>query len=373
MGNGSLVPVDPRVALCRWLADGRLPGPSSPREARLLAEAAAAQGLAAHLDEALASAGSDWGAEAHELLRDAHRSAVARGIRLLGLARRVQTHLTEGGVRALVLKGVALMAAGLVDPGRRPASDVDVLALDDWGTTLDVLARRGFRATTRGDHALGLRDPESDLPVELHWSPISCPGFYPWSPRSLWERHQEAPNGLFIPGYADMLVHLALHSSFQHGLVLSLAQHLDFRVLLESSRLDPSEVLRLAREWRAERELVLAVLVASTVAGFDAPSWLPKDLLAATGLPRTVASAERAPHAFLPPAPPGLAALRWELCRGRRAAFLRATLAPPPWAQASFVLRSSYVVTRGAGLGLHWSGEIVRALVSGLSEKGPRV
>ena len=99
----------------------------------------------------------------------------------------------------------------------------------------------------RGDHAWAFRDPDGHGILELHRSVVSAPGLYPLDREGLWARRREGRGQLrVLPSAEDLLLQLALHAAFQHGLVLSLAQWLDFRLVLEREPIDV-ERLRGAR------------------------------------------------------------------------------------------------------------------------------
>ena len=144
---------------------------------------------------------------------------------------------------------------------------------------------------------------------------------------ALWSRSLPADGPVSrLPSTEDLLVHLSLHASFQHGLVLSLVQWLDFRNLLRRRAVDIQQVIAIASEARAVAAVGLALRVAAVVVG--AP--LPPELAAAMPLPKHLRSwLERrvhSPDAFVAPAAPALARLRFELAAGRRRALVAATL-----------------------------------------------
>src|SRR6185503_9464143 len=97
-----------------------------------------------------------------------------------------------------------------------------------------------------------------------------------------------------------LLVHLALHAAFQHGLVLSLVQWLDVRRVLERLRPDPLRLREIARAMGAEAAVVLALQAAADVvqapwpASFDRPGTGPRD-----------------PLTLVTPSAPSLASVRW--------------------------------------------------------------
>ena len=208
-------------------------------------------------------------------------------------------------------------------------SDVDVLVLERFQDAVAALRDAGFAEVARGDHAWAFRDPAGERD---RGAPPQRGVGARTSSRStaegLWQRRRAGRSQLPAwPSAEDLLLQLALHAAFQHGLVLSLVQWLDF---------PPAAGARGARR-RARagarggvaraRPLAAALRVAEVVVG--AP--VPKALLA--GVPRGMASfldAQLAtPLAFVAPSEPDLARVRLDLLAGRRARLVWRTLVQP--------------------------------------------
>jgi hypothetical protein len=310
--------MEPRAArevMRRWLAAGEPPCPQASGDALDLVAAAEDQGLAGLLLP-LAASDPRWPLEAVDRLRTRAHWLLARGVRQLDLAARVLGVLEARGIRALPLKGAALAEALYDSPAERPMADVDVLVLGSFTDARRALLDAGYRETGRADHAAALDDPEGAGVLELHWAVTSCPGLFPVD-AAVWDR-AVAGGGQVPrrPGAEDLLVQLALHAAFQHGLVLSLVQWLDLRRVLERLSLDPAVLLAVARGMGAERALLSALAVAGVVVGAPWPSALPRPALRAQALD------------CVAPASPALARVRWAVASGRRARLVRETLAP---------------------------------------------
>lgn len=267
------------------MASGALPPWESNEAGAALVEAAGLQGLAGLLHGAVAADGRGWPDEAHDRLRDLHRALLARGVVQLELARRAQEILARAGVRSIPLKGAALAETYYPSVADRPMADVDLLALEGWPAAMGALHREGFRDVEAADHASALRDPVSGGILELHHSVCSSPGFYPLDAEGLWARSRPVGGQVGrVPSEEDLLIHLSLHAVFQHGLVLSLVQHLDFRRLLEQTPPDPDRVMALAIAARAEAPLAVALAAAAAVVA--AP--VRRDLRGPPAAPRAV-------------------------------------------------------------------------------------
>jgi hypothetical protein len=141
-----------------------------------------------------------------------------------------------------------------------------------------------------------------------------------------------------------------MHASFQHGLVLTLVQWLDFRRLLEKRALDTDRLVELAAASGASLAVGSALEAARAVVG--AP--VEESLRAAFPLPRRfrswLAARLREPLAFVSPAEAPLARVRFELVPGRRLFLVTKTLAGRPPAGTLFdrAVRATRLVRRWA-------------------------
>ncbi len=321
-----------RGVLRALVAGGSLPALPAGLSPEDVAESARLQGLSGLLLKAAEADPSSWAGPLVPGLAAARRGALVRALRQVALARRVLDLLAAEGIRALPLKGALLCETVYDVESDRPMSDVDVLALERWPEAVAVLQDAGFTELARGDHAWAFRDPASETLLELHRSVSSCPGLFPLDPDAVWGRTRPGRGQLpRLPAPEDLLLQLALHASFQHGLVLSLVQWLDFRRVLEREGIDSERLLAAARASRAEAPLAAALLVAEAVVA--APlvptlretlrAWLPR------GLDRRLAPRQKTPLSFVHPEPPDLARVRWELLAGRRAELVWRTLVLP--------------------------------------------
>jgi len=311
-----------RDALRAWIAGAAPPRPRSGAEAQALVDAALAEGLAPLLSGAIDA--PPWPAPSAELLRAQERRALHTAVQQLDTLADASARLRRAGLRALPLKGAALAEDLYRSPAERPMCDVDLLALDDFAGAWSVLGDAGLVTIDRGDHAVALRAPNGVV-VELHQSPTSCPGLYPLDAEALWaQRRAGAGQVKELPSREHLLVLLALHAVFQHGLALRLVQYLDLRRLLDVP-LDPSSVFAAADACGARAVLGAALLAAEVVVGARVPQALRPALHALPPRDRArVAAWARAAAAgtLVPPT----ARVRWMAARGRRAALLRGTL-----------------------------------------------
>lgn len=341
---------DPLAALRRWLVEGLLPAPHDSAEADALLAAATFQGLEGLLASALRET-TGWPAALVRRAVGLERTALVRVVRHLDLAARIHTLLLEHGQRTLPLKGAAVAERLYASPAQRPMSDVDLLVLDDWATCSRLLAARGFKRLEAGDHAVPFRDPESGFVLELHAAPVSCPGFFPLDAEGLWSRSRPGPGQIpRLPGPEDLLVHLALHATFQHGLGLSLVQYLDLRRLLERESLDSARLFEVAAAARATSAVAIALRAAGIVVGARVPASLAAalDPQVPPRLARWLTAQEAHPLALLSPSPAPVARLRWLLAGGRRLELLRLTLLAHAPDERPHALRRTWSAARRA-------------------------
>jgi hypothetical protein len=299
-----------------------------------LADLAEAQGLSGVLLRAVEADPRRWPAELLPALAGARRRRLVRALGQLRLARHVLDLLAERGIRALPLKGAVLAETVYDLESDRPMSDVDVLCLERWPDAVAVLREAGFVEVDHGDHAWAFAEPASRELVELHRSVTSCPGLFPLDAEGLWRRSRPGRGQISrLPSAEDLLAQLALHAAFQHALVLSLVQWLDFRRVLERESIETDRLLAVAGAASAEIPLAAALLVAEAVVGAPLPPPL-RDVLRQRlprGLRRWLEPRLAEPLAFTPPRAADHVRLRWELVRGprRRAELVWRTLFVP--------------------------------------------
>src|SRR5262245_25709145 len=237
-----------------------------------LVSAALEQGLAGVLHGALTAKGEGAPVSLRSSLAKSRRSLLVRGVRQMELASRVQSVLAEQGIDALPLKGAALGEDLYEGEGDRPMADVDLLAAERWRDARDLLERQGFEVLARAGHAWAFADPVSGSVLELHHSVTSCPGLFPVDGPGLVARSREGSGQVRrLPSPEDLLVHLCLHASFQHGFVLSLVQWLDFRRLFERHRPDFETVVAVAGRAGATAAVGVSLLAAERAVGAPLP------------------------------------------------------------------------------------------------------
>jgi len=330
---------------------GSLPPLPAELAADAVAAAAREQGITAQLLAAIERERPAWAEGIRAGLVAERRLLLVRTLAQLALAARGLSLLEARGIRALPLKGAVLAETVCEVEGERPMADVDVLALERFAEAAAALREAGFSEVVRGDHAWAFRDPEGHGFLELHRSVVSAPGLYPLDREGLWQRRRAGRGQLAVlPSAEDLLLQLALHAAFQHGLVLSLAQWLDFGRVLERERVDVERLGQLAAAARAQAPLAAALAVARAVTGVPVPEALLAGL--PRGLARSLGPRLRDPLAFLSPAEPALARVRVALAAGRRLELVWRTLVLPETPEGDERLAARVRFAFGRGLRL---------------------
>src|SRR5215470_1887923 len=314
-----------------WLATGEL-RPAPPDEfAMLITEVARQHGVAGLLHDAIVDQGRDWSRAACAILRQTLQDVFTLGVRQLDTASRVQDILSAAGVRCVPLKGAALAESYYDSIAHRPMEDVDLLVLDDWHRAVRLVKAAGLREEYKADHAIAFLDPALGVAVELHRGVTSCSALFPLDLEATWRRCRIAAGQVrTVPSGEDLLVHLSLHATFQHGLGLRLVQWLDFRRLLERNRPDPAVIGQIAADPLTRRAVALALEAARAVVAAPVEPELRK-LIAAwvpVRLGRFILRTQDDAAIVLAPGQPPLAWIRWQLAAGRRWMLVRETLRP---------------------------------------------
>jgi hypothetical protein len=348
-----------------WLRSGVPPKPSSPEDAMALVNAADGQCVAPLLHAAIEAEDHDWPDSARQSLRQAYHQTFSNGVVQLELAARSHRLLEEAGLRSLPLKGAAVAEVLYESVAERPMLDVDILALDDWRASVEVLTAAGFREQDRGEHAWSFADPVTGGSLELHHSVCECPGLFPLDPDGIWQRREAGSGQAPVrSSSADLMVQLSLHGAFQHGLVSSLVQWLDLRRLLEAAPPEPELLREVSWLSHSEAAVVATIEAARSIVGCPPLGQELQDALAAglgegfrTWLEGRTSDLE---GLMARGATGGIRRTRWELARGRRGTLLFRTVVPrtpgaPSWSWA----RLTQAMRRALWL-RHWVADLWR-------------
>ena len=178
----------------------------------------------------------------------------SRGAQQMDLALRFSAAALARGLGVVALKGISIADELYGGVHNRPMADIDFLVVDTRAFELVAQVARslGLMETEGSDHALVFKEPGSGVVLELHVSLTACPGLFTVDHEALWERRAPvAATPMFRLSSEDLVVHLALHTAFQHAFVAGPNHASDFVRALETLQPEAGLVLARAREWGA--------------------------------------------------------------------------------------------------------------------------
>jgi hypothetical protein len=197
----------------------------------------------------------------------------SRGVQQMDLAVRFSEAARARELPVLALKGIAIAEELYGGTQNRPMADIDFLVVDPrrFEGAAEVARSLGLVETGASDHALVFKEPPSGVVLELHVSLTACPGLFTVDQEAAWVRRVGvASTSMVRLADEDLLVHLALHTAFQHGFVAGEYHYRDFLRGLAAFKPPAQAVLARAREWGA-----LGALGAMAVACRSHASALP--------------------------------------------------------------------------------------------------
>lgn len=190
--------------------------------------------------------------------------------------------LNAAGIPAIPLKGAHLAAWVYPDPALRPMGDIDLLVhRRDLAAAHAVLKDIGYNASrsfdiddecSRMQHLPPLGRPSGITSLELHWTIAPPASPFATDIASTWARAHPA-SFAGIPAYAlaaeDLLLHLVLHTSYQHSYGLGLLPFMDLHTLLQSAgdALAWDALIQRSRLWGLDRSLFLTTLTLNELLG----------------------------------------------------------------------------------------------------------
>ncbi len=186
--------------------------------------------------------------------------------------------LQQAGIPAAGLKGVYLLENVYGDVGARSMNDIDILVKKHNLTgSLEVLERLGYSQTSyfslddlNADtkHYSPMRKTSGPM-VELHWTLNEENELFTVDPNPLWDRVVPARiagiDSLSL-GVEDLILHLCLHTSYQHYLQLGLRGLLDIAMVLNKfqGKIDWQNLVQIVKSWGTERITALSLKLVET-------------------------------------------------------------------------------------------------------------
>lgn len=255
-----------------------------------------------------------------------------RGAQQMDLAIRFAGAAEARNLHVLALKGISIADELYGGIENRPMADVDFLVVETtrFAEAVEVARSVGLVEVGASDHALVFKEEASGAVLELHISLTACPSLFTIDSLGLWDRRAPVKGApMFRLSDEDLVIHLALHTAFQHTFVASDPHYDDFIRVLEVRQPDPGRIVE-----RAKSAGALAALGAMAVAcgrrGTASPVLRELGARTAPFCPRAVARWIEAQDPMPPPfRVRDMAFLRFQLAPSRFR-FLRATLFPAP-------------------------------------------
>jgi hypothetical protein len=221
--------------------------------------------------------------DAWERLRLAYFASADRNRRFYLQLRPLLAGLRTAGIPVIVLKGAYLAEAVYGDVALRPMGDVDLMVRSaDLPRAQAILLDmadvheqpQDIESLRRKTHHLP-RALIRGLTIEIHWAVASPTGPFRVDAAGLWDRARPATTaGVEVLALSpeDLLVHLCLHFSRQHGLAwLRLLCDTAETILRFRGEMDWMRVTDRAGEWGASRYVGLTLHLARSMLGTEVP------------------------------------------------------------------------------------------------------
>jgi len=215
-------------------------------------------------------------AEVGALLHRTYRRNLGRNLALGEKLAEILDLFAEAGIPALALKGPVLAETAYGHPGLRKIYDLDLLVRrSDVRKAFSLLVARGYRSHSKPPIDL---DAERDVSlvreavIELHWKLKDR--FLRLPETALWEDTRELRwNGRTISGLSNELLLLQLvHHLHYHAHPLKILVDVGRVIERSGSEIDWQRVGELARGWKMQRNLHLALEAVSRVLDQDLPT-----------------------------------------------------------------------------------------------------
>jgi hypothetical protein len=218
-------------------------------------------------------------------LQEATRRNTMKNLRLNGEMARLLDELEKDSIPLIALKGIVMANAFYENIGLREMNDIDVIVpTDALERTAEILTGMGYRPAQpfsmdiilkTGMHLPKLIQKNTTI-FEIHWN-ITSPGKpYSIEPHGLWQRAvpvEIAGRKVLILSPEDMLLHLCLHTSYQHPFVFGLRPFCDIAEAIDhyGSALNWQILTDRAFEQNWQRGIYLALLLAIDLSGASVP------------------------------------------------------------------------------------------------------
>ncbi len=239
-------------------------------------------------------------------LHNIHLSNTARNMLLLHHAEGIISHLVGANVPVIGLKGIYLLDNIYPNIGDRVLNDIDLLVpRSHLSRALKLMEALGYQQTAY----FSTKDENNDIKhippfikpggpyVEIHWSIVEADWGFKVDPQGLWERALSSKIGSIEAlslSYEDLVLHLAIHFTYQHRLRAGLGALYDIHVVLEriGNQVDWDMLVSRAHDWRVNRVLHLTLTLLYDLFGTHLPQNALERLLERPGDPQVIIQAK---------------------------------------------------------------------------------
>ncbi len=256
--------------------------------------AASVHGISPYLYVKLADMGL-WGlvpAHVISMLRDEYHRTSLANMKIYHELSGLLSCLAREHIPVLLLKGAYLARFVYAYEAMRPMEDVDFLVHPEhYAKAIRVLLAYGYERAHEEEHWDGINPIERHVAVtirrgttfELHRTfDLSPTATRATADEAFARAVRVAVDGAeaFAMSPEDLLLHVAMHASFQHGFALGVRVLCDVAVILErwGDSLDWDAVVRRARAWHADRGIWLTFSLAEELAGVTVPPEVSESL-----------------------------------------------------------------------------------------------
>lgn len=218
-------------------------------------------------------------------LKDVYQQNIVRIMKISGQSRRVLKALNNADIPTIPLKGIVLANSIYESIGLREMSDFDLLVPQEkLAEAFEIITGMGYKPVQSfyldsliqtGKH-LPCCIKKGHVNIEIHWN-ITYPNMsYSIDPRELWDHAvpvQILDYETLMLSPEDLLLHICLHTSYQHQFDFGLRPFCDIAEVIHhfGSTLDWQVVTERAKQRNWARGVYLALVVAKEFAGADVP------------------------------------------------------------------------------------------------------
>jgi hypothetical protein len=218
-------------------------------------------------------------------LREIYLYSAKENIRLYHELAKVLKTLQNDGIPVIALKGAHLAEVVYGNIALRPMGDVDLLVRKaDLSRVEEKLLEMGYSPTSRFwieavcavHHHLPPFTKPGAASIEIHWS--IAPPTYPFEVDvdELWQRVRSATTDgveVLVLSPEDVLLHLCLHTSYQHRFMVGLRAFCDIAETIRRYRdeMDWEQVRLRARQWGVGKCVYLTLHLARELLGAAVP------------------------------------------------------------------------------------------------------